>query len=329
MKKKFISVSVIHLVTNKSRKAAFASFNRDLNLKNVELISARIKTKGFRKGEEIRVVKAEDAVAEGVRNLRDINGNPITEKYEDYFLILDGQHRAYAVSLYNEWVLDQRYRNPDFEKEIIEVPAVEAELKDETATEYTNDINITKLEWNKENYVKSAAQIHPDIDLLEVYSRLIKTESNPNGFSLSTLNLIYCDGRSLSKNDFYLLCTGVLKKGKDCNIDIIPSHNIEDGDKFIEICRSKNFADVEIRKRYLIKQFRDISTSLGKTFAFEVLKGITPNDYSAMTLNHKLVEDQVSDHFKFMVERLQQSKTEARVKRQAKKEVEKPDTKQE
>jgi hypothetical protein len=302
MNKKFNDVLIN--VNGETRKAAFASFNRELNLKNVELLTERMKLKGYRKGEEIKVIKAENAINEGVCDLQDINGNAILSNFEGYFFVGDGQHRTYAVSEYNAWALENG-------KDKIEVPAIEAELKDETITEYINEINITKKEWVKEDYVRSAAQIDPEIKLLQVYSKRIKSNKNPFGFSLSTLNLIYCNGSSFAKNDFYLLCTGATKKGKNKQNDIIPSHNIENGDKFINICKSKKFADKEISKRYLIKNFIDIKTEHDVYFAFEVLNGITPNDYAAMTENDKLVESKVNKHFKVMAARLQKSKEQA------------------
>ena len=287
--------NVIINVNGEKREAAFAYFNRELNLKNVETLMERIKVKGYRKGEEIKVMKAENAIKEGVCGLQEINGNPITSKFEHYFLVGDGQHRTYAVSKYNEWALEEG-------KEIIEIPAIEVELKDETFTEYINEINITKKEWIKEDYIRSAAQINPNSEILQVYSKRIKTKKNPSGFSLSTLNLIYCDGRSFTKHDFNLLCTGATKKGRNKH-DIIPSHNIKNGDKFIKICQAKDFDDKEISKRYLIENFNNIKTEHGENFAFEILDGITPNDYSAMIEKNKLVESQVINHFKVMVAR--------------------------
>ena len=99
-------VNVVINVNGEKREAAFASFNRELNLENVELLVERMKLKGYRKGEEIKVIKAENAVDEGVCDLKDINGNAILSNYEEFFLVGDGQHRTYAVSKYNEWALE-------------------------------------------------------------------------------------------------------------------------------------------------------------------------------------------------------------------------------
>jgi hypothetical protein len=146
---------------DEKRKPAFAFFNRVVNLKNVEILVEKMKSKGYRIGEKIQVLKAEEAVQEGIP-LFDINHAPIPpEKFMEYYVVADGQHRTIAVSLFNKFLKER-------EEEAICVPAIEVELKDgETITEYINEINFTKKEWSKEDYLNGAANLFKDNKLLE------------------------------------------------------------------------------------------------------------------------------------------------------------------
>jgi len=296
------SVTEVNIVANKEkRKAAFASFNRDVNLKNVAVIQEKIQEKGYRVGEPIQVLKAENAMERGVITLQNINGETIQpEEIKNYYLVVDGHHRTFAVSQYNDWASEHS-------KELIEIPAIEVKLvNSETVTEYCNEINCTKKEWSKEDYVKGAASVHPNEGLLQRYNELIKSESNPKGFCLSTLNHIFCNGYSLTKRDFTLLCTGVIHKGTATKKEIIPAHNLKVGNEFIEICKGKGIAETEISKRYLIVEFNKNRNSKNTETALKILKSITSDDISAMTNeNGKLNEQKVIDHFKLMTERFQ------------------------
>ena len=92
-------------------------------------------------------------------------------------------------------------------EEAINVPAIEVELQgNETIAEYINEINITKKEWTTPDYVRGAANINPDNEFLQRYNELIKSEKNPDGYPISTLNLIFVAIiTSISKSDFSLL----------------------------------------------------------------------------------------------------------------------------
>jgi hypothetical protein len=278
-----------------TKKSAFATFNRDLNLKNVELIADKMREKGYRVGEPIQVIKAELALKMGIVSIIDINGKSIPNpEIEDYFLVLDGSHRTHATSRYNDWLIGQGNKP-------IEIPAIEIDLiNGESITAYCNEINCTKKEWSKEDYVKGAASVFPAEVLLQRYNELIRSESNPKGFCLSTLNLIFCNGKGLTKSDLVLLCSGEIQKGSRTKQNIIPANNVEIGNKFIEICRLKEFPEEEITKRYLIKEFNDLRiTSGGVDFALKVFQSITLDDISEMSNKYKKLDEQkVIDYFK-------------------------------
>lgn len=284
------------------RKVAFAKgINRAINLGNVEKILAMMKVKGYRRAEQIQVIKAEDAIKAGDISLVDINERDIKpEDAAQYFLVLDGQHRAMAATLYNKWAEEN-------EKEMIDVPAIEVELHgNETIAEYINEINITKKEWSTPDYVRGAANINPNNDFLKRYSELIKNEKNPDGYPISTLNLIFCGtNNAISKSDFSLLCSGKEEKGKLVKKHIIPAYNMKVGNRFIQICKERGFSDKDIAKRYLISQFNDTKTIAGGADeAIKIFQSITLNDKEAMfNRNGNLDESLVREQFEKIRER--------------------------
>ena len=293
--KVFTEVTIV--ADGNERKAAFAKgINRIVNLKNAETICGNIKKKGYRKAEKIQVIEAEKAIKNRDITLVDINGEVIDESnISEYYLVVDGQHRVYAVAEYNQWVEE----NGDNALCTIIVPAEIVELVNgETVAEYINDINITKQEWCVADYVQGAANVHKNNEFLQTYKNLIKSKENPNGFPISTLNRIFCGNQTaISQKDFSLLCSGITKKGKTNN-NIIPIHNISEGNRFIQLCRSKGFADKDIAKRFLIGQFKDIEIETSRENAFRVFEAITPNDKGAMynerkNLDEKLVKEQI------------------------------------
>lgn len=290
--KPFANVEIIAVANNEVRNAAFAKgINRDVNLANAKKICADIKTHGYRQAEIIQVIPAEEAIVNGDITLVDINNNTITaESAAHYYLVVDGQHRIFATSM----------NNGEKDTAPIQVPAIIVELgKDETVAEYISAINVTKAEWKPLDYVRGAANVK-QTDLLLRYKELIKCDDNPEGFPLSTLNLIFCgNAKALNKTDLSLLCQGKETKGVKNSKDIIPAHNILRGNCFINLCIRLGFAKKDIAKRYLAEQFNNFRTEATEEQAFQLFEAVTENDRRAM-YNEKgnLVEDKVISQFK-------------------------------
>lgn len=296
--KSFANVEIIAVANNEVRNAAFAKgVNRDVNLANAKKICADIKAHGFRQAELIQVLPAEIAIVNGDITLVDINNNTITaESAKNYYLVLDGQHRIFATSSYNK------------EKDVtpIQVPAIIVNLNDgETVAEYISAINVTKAEWKPLDYVRGAANVMQK-DLLLRYKELIKCEDNPDGYSLSTLNIIFCgNAKAMSKTDLSLLCQGKQTKGVKKAKSIIPAYSLERGNRFINLCIRKGFTNKDIAKRYLAEQFQDFRQETNDDRAFELFEAVTQNDRKAM-YNEKgsLMEDKVDAQFKIIKGRM-------------------------
>lgn len=246
------------------------------------------------------MLKAEDVISNGDLTLFDINGREIEKQEIDkYYLVVDGQHRTYAVALYNDWAINQG-------NNIIDIPATIIELKEnETVADYINEINISKKQWTTPDYVRGAFNVKPEDEFLKCFNSLLRTEKNKDGYPLSTLCLIFCGRKDAIKtSDFSLLCAGKEVKGKGGK-DIIPPHNIECGNKFIELCRDKGFDEKSIGKRYLAEQFNEMNdTYKDVDKAFEVFNSINENDRKAMFNDQgHLDEALVIAQFKLIKER--------------------------
>lgn len=297
-KKNYYEVEVT--VGNETRKVAFAKgINREVNFANVKKLLADMEDKGYRKAEMVQVVHAEEITDKGDIVLVDINGNEITnDNAGQFFLIIDGQHRVYAASLLN--IKHERQKRP-----IIKVPGTLVELAEgETVAEYISAVNITKMPWKTDDYVRGAANVKKNA-LLEKYNELIRTNDNPNGFPLSTLNIIYCNNpKAINKTALSLLCQGKDTNGKSKK-DIIPAHSIERGNRFIATCKEKGFTDKDISKRYLAERFSSYFNEGSEEKAFRIFNEITPNDCKSMH-NDKgnLVEDKVIEQFRLIEGRI-------------------------
>jgi hypothetical protein len=74
---------------------------------------------------------------------------------------------------------------------------------------------------------------------------------------------------------------------------------LERGNRFIELCKEKNFSDKEISKRYLPNKFEELRTSRNEEEAMEIFRLISPNDRKAMFNNRgKLDEEKINEQFK-------------------------------
>jgi len=289
-------------VGNETRKVAFAKgINREVNFANVKKLLADMTHKGYRKAEMVQVIRVEEAIANGDIILVGINGDEIVkENANDYYLIIDGQHRVYAASMLN----CEREKKGE---RTFQVPGILIELaENETIAEYISAVNITKMPWKTDDYIRGAANVKQE-ELLARYKELIKSEDNPNGFPLSTLNIIYCNNpKAMNKTSLSLLCQGKDEKGRGkVKKPIIPAHNIERGNRFIVLCRDKGFSDKDISKRYLSERFSDLFNEGGEDKAFNIFSQITPNDCQAMH-NYKgnLIEDKVIEQFKLIENRI-------------------------
>lgn len=289
---KMNEVKISIVATNETRNAAFAVINRDIVQPFAIEVKKSIEKWGYFEGEEILVIGADDEKCKNIK-IVDINGLEITdEERHNYFVIVEGQHRTFAVGLFN-------YENIENPEKQITVPATLAKLREnETFSERVDTINRNKLLWGTPDYVRSAANLKPENDLLQFYTKNIKTKTNPDGFPISVLNWMCTASKdSLSKKDFSDLCSGKKIKGRDKR-NIIPSHDIGKAELFIETCLKAGFEISHINKRYIIQHFRELEFKLGShSEAIKVLAKFDKNDVQYVKKGSTLDEDKLREKF--------------------------------
>lgn len=279
-------------VGEESKKPAFAVINRDIVLPFAIEVRKSIEKWGYFEGEELLVIAADDEKCKNIK-LVDINGNKIPEEQRhEYLVIVEGQHRTVAVGLFN-------YNNIENPEKQITLPAVMMKLREnETFSERVDTINRNKLAWNTPDYVRSAANLKPENNLLQFYTENIKTKTNPDGFPISVLNWMCTPTKdSLTKKDFSDLCAGKTIKGRDKR-NIIPLHDIQKAKLFIETCLKAGFEINHINKRYIIQHFRELEFELGsQTEAIKVLARFSKDDVEYVKKGRTLDEDKLSEKF--------------------------------
>lgn len=270
--KKMVEVNL----NGECRMAAFArGLNRGVNEKSVALLTERMVEKGYRKAEQVQVIKAEDALEQNPNlELVDMNGEPI--KAEDaalYYLIPDGQHRIFAA--------DRANRQLSEEKQIV-VPAVEVELAEgETLAEYIYDINSTKEEWGTADYAQSAQLVQQN-PLLERYAALMKGKSNPEGLTLTVLNRMYCDNeKAIAGADFRALCEGRTTKGKKGK-SVIPDYNIERGNAILAVCTDLGLSHRDMNRRFVMDTFKGLEVKYDRQVALDTFSMADKAEVEAM-----------------------------------------------
>lgn len=258
------------------RMAAFArGLNRGVNEKSVALLTERMVAKGYRKAEQVQVIKAEEALGQNPHlELVDMGGEPI--KAEDaalYYLVPDGQHRIFAA--------DRANRQLPEDKRIV-VPAVEVELAEgETLAEYIYDINSTKEEWGTADYAQSAQLVQQN-PLLERYAALMKSKSNPEGLTLTVLNRMYCDNeKAIAGADFRALCEGRTTKGRKAK-SVIPVYNIERGNAILAVCTDLGLSHRDMNRRFVMDTFKEFEIKYDRQVALDTFSMADKAEVEAM-----------------------------------------------
>ena len=138
-----------------------------MNFANVKKLLAEMEVKGYRKAEMVQVLKAEEVIGRDDIVLVGIDEKEISpEAANQYFLIIDGQHRFYAASMLN-------YELEEKGEPTIQVPGMLAELTgNETVAEYISAVNITKNPWKTNDYVRGAANVKQEELLTRLHDEI-------------------------------------------------------------------------------------------------------------------------------------------------------------
>ena len=251
VKPDFITFEVVDGDTYQKRevnkKLAFVENNRPVDPKKVSTFISTISDGKYEKAYPVIVIPAISLVEQGY-TVKDIEGNVITkEEAEDYFVILDGQHRSIAFARINAT------------GETCVIPNVRVKEK-ENIGEYLVEINKVG-NWDTKDKITVAALVNKEDELLNVMAKRME-----EGFNPSTLGLIYAKKKLSDK------ATSLALKGEEYTLPQGAEINIERGNKFITLCQMAGIEVKELTKRYFIEGFDGYSTSTSENKAFEALK---------------------------------------------------------
>lgn len=230
-------------------KMGFVDNNRSIDNKKVAVFIALIANKKYEKAFPIIVIKAKLLISLGY-SVKDITGNVISEEEaEEYFVILDGQHRSKAFAQLIAAGQDLVIPNVHI-RELANIG------------EYLTEINQVG-NWTKDDKVTVSALINQQDELLQAIAARLK-----EGFNYSTLCQIYT-GKKLSDK-----ALNNALKGKDYNLPKDAKMDIERGNRFITLCQAAEMKTAFITKRYFIEGFNYYCASVGEENAFKALENL-------------------------------------------------------
>lgn len=230
-------------------KMGFVDNNRSIDNKKVAVFIALIANLKYEKAYPVIVIKAKLLISLGY-SVKDITGKVITEEEaEEYFVILDGQHRSKAFAQLIAAGQD------------LVIPNVHVrELAN--IGEYLTEINQVG-NWTKDDKVTVSALINQQDELLQAIAARLK-----EGFNYSTICQIYT-GKKLSDT-----ALNNALKGKPYNLPKEAKVNIERGNRFITLCQAAEMKTAFITKRYFIEGFNHHCKSVGEENAFKALENL-------------------------------------------------------
>lgn len=238
-------------INDMQKKIAFVKNNRPIDYKKVDKFIHIISTYKYEKAFPIIVMDAKYLIELGYI-VCDIKGRELSlEEAENYFVILDGQHRCMAFA---QIIATGKY---------YEIPNVHIRSV-KNVGEYLVDINDTGTSWsNKDRLVVAALTSEEHKELFTNIASLIN-----EGFNPSTSAIIYT-GKKLSKK----LINNALK-GENITLPQEAKVDIQRGNKFITLCKAANISVTFITKRYFIDGFNYYAESIEEDEAFKALEAM-------------------------------------------------------
>lgn len=247
----FLIFNVVDQETGKStkqkKKIAFVKNNRPIKPKKVDGFIAIIANNKYEKAYPIIVVNAKKLIEAGY-DVVSINGYILTEEEaENYFVVLDGQHRSVAFA--------KLFATGEYDGIIPNVHVRDIE----NVGEYLVDINNVGSSWDKKEKL-IVASLTTKEQLFQSVADLLN-----EGFNQSTAILIYTGKRLNSKQIETALKGNEVTFPKGTKIDI------ERGDKFVTLCKAANMDISFITKRHFINGFNSFAASTSESKAFKAL----------------------------------------------------------
>lgn len=237
--------------TNMQKKIAYVKHNRPIDEARVNNFATLIGKGRYDKAFPIIVADAKTLMEMGYE-VYDMKGNKLTlEDAEEYYVILDGQHRSKAFAKLIAAGKDCAIPN-------VHIRNVE------NIGEYLTEINNTGKSWTTKDKLSVAAlTANSHKELFAAISTLIG-----KGFSPSTATLI------LTRKKFSDALIQKVLKGEDIKLPKGAEEDIERGMSFVSLCEQAHLNLSIITKRYFIDGFNSYSKSTSEDDAFKALEAI-------------------------------------------------------
>ncbi len=228
-----------------SKRIALVKYNRTIESKKVDTFINIIASNQYEEAYPIIVAEAQNLIEEGY-TITDINEEVInSEMANEYFVILDGQHRSTAFAKLNaagnKFTIPNVYVKP---------------VKD--LGSYLENINRVG-NWDKKAK-HTVAALTTKQELFINLANLIK-----EGFNPSTASLIYTKKNISDKVISKALRREEYQLPQSAIVDIVR------GNKFITLCKAAGMGVIYITKRYFIKGFNSYAAATNEEQAFEAL----------------------------------------------------------
>lgn len=228
-------------------KISFVKNNRPLDRKKVDSFMALFAQGKYEDAYPIIVMEANKLHDAGYV-VTDVNGNEIKEGLDEYYVILDGQHRATALM------------QLAFNGKGKQIPNVHVKnIPAEKVGEYLVDINNVGTSWTTKDRMVVAALTSEE----ELYQNI--AERIKEGFNPSTAAKIY------TKRTISTRILNKILRGEDYELPKDAVVDIDRGNKFINICKAAGMEVKRITSRYYIGGFNSFAAARGDEKAFEAL----------------------------------------------------------
>lgn len=236
--------------TNISKKIAFVKNNRPINSTKVDSFISLIANDKYERAFPIIVAEAKFLMEKGYE-IYNLKNEKLSAEEDNYFVILDGQHRCCAFA--RLVAADGKY----------EIPNVHIRNKENIGA-YLVDINETGTSWNNKDRLSVAAlTVKEHSDLFSNIAMLMS-----QGFNPSAASMILAKVKLSTKTIKQAL------KGEHIKLPQRTEINIERGYKFVTLCNAAGITTAFVTKRYFIEGFNSYAASNGEEKAFEALKGL-------------------------------------------------------
>lgn len=226
------------------KKIAFTNVNRELNNSIVNAKMKSIEQHGLLT--PIIILDAIDVISKGITLYDADTKEEVKEDAENYFVILDGQHRYAAIRRLN-----------DKKDKYVDLWLMYPLNRDEAISTLIMEINTTAVNWKNDNYVDVLSKLRPEDKGLAFINKYMKLRHKRNkkdepsdnlpasGYGLATLSKYLTLDASINKAYLYRMASNP-------NKELPRGINIGRAEKIIQTGIDVGFTHIFLASRFFI-----------------------------------------------------------------------------